>query len=39
LKVPRRRVATKPTKAARERRLEAKKRRSTTKQLRRRPPA
>jgi len=38
LKVPRRRVATKPTKAARERRLEAKKRRSTTKQLRRRPP-
>ena len=39
LKVQRRRVATKPSKAARERRLEAKKRRSTTKQLRRRPPA
>ena len=38
LKVPRRRVATKPTKASRERRLEAKKRRSATKQLRRRPP-
>ena len=38
LKVPRRRVATKPTKAARERRLESKKRRSTTKRLRRRPP-
>ncbi len=38
LKVQRRRVATKPTKAARERRLESKKRRSTTKQLRRRPP-
>ena len=37
LKVPRRRVATKPTKAARERRLESKKRRSTTKRLRRRP--
>jgi ribosome-associated protein len=38
LKVPRRRVATKPTKASRERRLESKKRRATTKQLRRRPP-
>jgi ribosome-associated protein len=37
LKVQRRRVATKPTKASRERRLESKKRRSTTKQLRRRP--
>ncbi len=37
LKVPRRRVATKPTKASRERRLESKKRRSQTKQLRRRP--
>ena len=36
LKVQRRRVATKPTKASRERRLESKKRRSTTKQLRRR---
>ena len=38
LKVPRRRVATKPTKASREKRLESKKRRSTTKKLRRRPP-
>jgi ribosome-associated protein len=38
LKVPRRRVATKPTKASRERRLEAKKRRSRKKELRR-PPA
>jgi ribosome-associated protein len=38
LKVPRRRVATKPTKASHERRLESKKRRATTKQLRRRPP-
>ena len=37
LKVQRRRVATKPTKASRERRLEAKKRRSAAKQLRRRP--
>jgi ribosome-associated protein len=37
LKVERRRVATKPTKAARERRLEAKKRRSETKRLRRPP--
>jgi len=38
LKVERRRVATKPSKAARERRLESKKRRSQTKKLRR-PPA
>ena len=38
LKVQRRGVATKPTKASRERRLESKKRRSTTKRLRRRPP-
>ena len=38
LKVQRRRVATKPTRASRERRLESKKRRSTTKRLRRRPP-
>ena len=38
LKVQRRRVATKPTKASRERRLESKKRRSKTKRLRRRPP-
>ena len=38
LRVQRRRVATKPTKASRERRLESKKRRSTTKRLRRRPP-
>ena len=37
LKVPRRRVATKPTAASRERRLEAKKRRSRTKRLRRPP--
>lgn len=37
LKIERRRVATKPTKASRERRLEAKKRRSQTKQLRRPP--
>ena len=37
LKVERKRVATKPTKASRERRLESKKRRSTTKKLRRRP--
>jgi ribosome-associated protein len=36
--VPRRRVATTPTRAARERRLARKKRRSRTKQLRR-PPA
>ena len=38
LKVQRRRIATKPTRASRERRLESKKKRSTTKQLRRRPP-
>jgi ribosome-associated protein len=38
LKVERRRVATKPTAASRERRLEAKKRRSATKRLRRPPP-
>ena len=38
LKVRRRRIATKPTRASRERRLESKKRRSTTKRLRRRPP-
>ena len=37
LKVERRRVATKPTRAARERRLESKKRRSQTKKLRRAP--
>jgi ribosome-associated protein len=37
LKVERRRVPTKPTAAARERRLEAKKRRSQTKKLRRPP--
>ena len=37
LKVERRRVATKPTAASRERRLEAKKRRSETKKLRRPP--
>jgi ribosome-associated protein len=37
LKVERRRVATKPTKASRERRLEAKKRRAETKKLRRSP--
>jgi ribosome-associated protein len=37
LRVERRRVATKPTAAARERRLEAKKRRSATKKLRRPP--
>jgi ribosome-associated protein len=37
LKVPRRRVATKPTRASRERRLEAKKRRAQTKRLRRPP--
>jgi ribosome-associated protein len=39
LAVPRRRVATKPTVAARKRRLEAKKRRSRVKSLRRPPPA
>jgi ribosome-associated protein len=38
LKVERRRVATKPTKASRERRLDTKKRRSRTKKLRRPPP-
>jgi ribosome-associated protein len=37
LKVERRRVATKPTKASRERRLETKKRRAQTKKLRRPP--
>ena len=37
LKVERRRVATKPTAASRERRLESKRRRSQTKQLRRPP--
>jgi ribosome-associated protein len=37
LKVERRRVATKPTAAARERRLESKRRRSATKKLRRPP--
>ena len=37
LKVERRRVATKPTKASRERRLETKRRRSHTKKLRRPP--
>jgi ribosome-associated protein len=37
LKVPRRRVATRPTAAARERRLETKKRRAQTKKLRRPP--
>ena len=39
LRVERRRVATKPTAASRERRLEAKKRRSRAKQLRRPPDA
>ena len=37
LKVQRRRVPTKPTKASRERRLDSKKRRSQTKKLRRPP--
>ena len=37
LKVPRRRVATKPSAASKQRRLEAKKRRSQTKALRRPP--
>ena len=37
LAVPRRRVATKPTKSARERRLESKRRRARTKKLRRPP--
>jgi ribosome-associated protein len=39
LHVPRKRVATKPTAAARERRLEGKRRRSETKRLRRGPDA
>jgi ribosome-associated protein len=39
LRVPRHRVPTKPSKAAKERRLEGKKRRSATKQLRRDPDA
>jgi ribosome-associated protein len=38
LKVPRRRVATKPSAASKQRRLEAKKRRSRVKQLRGSPP-
>ena len=38
LRVERRRVATKPTAASRERRLEQKRRRSKTKRLRRRDP-
>jgi ribosome-associated protein len=38
LRVERKRVPTKPTAAARERRLEQKKRRSQTKRLRRSPP-
>jgi ribosome-associated protein len=38
LRVPRRRKPTKPTKAARERRLEQKRRRSNVKRLRRPPP-
>jgi ribosome-associated protein len=37
LRVPRHRVATKPTKASRERRLESKKRRGQTKKLRQPP--
>ena len=37
LRVPRHRVPTKPSKAAKERRLESKKRRSDTKKLRRSP--
>jgi ribosome-associated protein len=37
LRVERKRVATKPTAAARERRLEAKRRRAQTKRLRRDP--
>ncbi len=37
LRVPRHRVATKPSKAAKERRLESKKRRGETKRLRRAP--
>jgi ribosome-associated protein len=39
LRVPRKRVPTKPTAAARERRLEQKRRRSETKRLRRPPDA
>ena len=39
LHVPRKRVATKPTTASRERRLEGKRRRSETKRLRRGPEA
>jgi ribosome-associated protein len=39
LRVPRHRVPTKPSKAAKERRLESKKRRSDTKRLRRDPGA
>jgi ribosome-associated protein len=39
LRVPRQRVPTKPSRAAKERRLESKKRRSATKQLRRDPGA
>jgi ribosome-associated protein len=39
LAVPRQRVPTKPSAAARERRLEGKRRRGRTKQLRARPPA
>jgi ribosome-associated protein len=39
LRVPRHRVPTKPSKAAKERRLDSKKRRSATKQLRRDPGA
>jgi ribosome-associated protein len=38
LKVPRRRVPTKPSAASRERRLDQKKRRSQVKRLRRQPP-
>ena len=38
LRVERKRVPTKPSKAARERRLQAKKRRAQTKRLRRPPP-
>lgn len=38
LRVERRRVRTRPTEASRERRLEAKRRRSQTKRLRRQPP-
>ena len=38
LRVPRRRVPTKPSAASRERRLEQKKRRGQVRQLRRQPP-